>query len=145
MKLSPLQDARLEGIFFVLGQTEEPKMPAINTAATVTAIVPYLDQLASAIETHVQATPDTKAAVAVALDGVKQGITALAASDNAASSMDLMGRIEEDAQAILGVAAGLPLPFPYSMILLVVSSLMPAIISGVNMLHRSGLAPKAST
>jgi len=103
-------------------------------ADTISSLVPFLKPLATAVTTSTHATPETVQRVQTAMDGVQQGVVALAASETAVRSQPIVARIEADAQAVVGVAAMMPLPFPYSLILMVVSGLLPAVFSSVNLL-----------
>ena len=111
---------------------------ATTAADTIRAVVPFLQPLATTVVTLSRTSPETAAKVQTAMEGVTTGITALADSETAAQSQPIVARIEADAQAVLAAAAALPLPPPYGTILLIASSLLPAVFSSVNLLmvHR---------
>jgi hypothetical protein len=110
-------------------------MPTPTTAAdTIATIIPYLKPLTGAVLTLSRTNPETATKVQGAMDGVQSGVVALAASETAQQSAPIVQRIEADAQAVLSVAAGLPMPFPFNIILMVASSLLPAVIGAVNVL-----------
>ena len=110
-------------------------MPTPAVAAnTIAVAIPYLSALANTVMGLSHTPPETAAKVSAAMDGVKTGVAALAVSETAAQSQPIVDRIEADGMAVLTAAAGMPLPFPYNMILMLASSLLPAVISSVNML-----------
>ena len=113
-------------------------MPAQTLANTVSALIPFLQPLATTVVTLSRTSPDTAAKVQTAMEGVTTGITALADSETAAQSQPIVARIEADAQAVLAAAAVMPLPPPYGIILQIAASLLPAVFSSVNLLmvHR---------
>jgi hypothetical protein len=111
---------------------------ATTAADTLAAALPFLEPLAATTISLSRASPADTAKIQAAMTGVQSGITALAASDTAAQSKPIVDRIEQDACAVLTAAAGLPLPAPYNVILMVASSMLPALMSSVNLLlqHR---------
>jgi hypothetical protein len=113
-------------------------MAGTTAADTIGAIVPFLAPVAATVVSLSRSSPETAAKVQTAMAGVTTGIQALAASDTAAASKPIVARIEQDAQAVLLAAAAAPLPFPYSLILQIASSMLPALMSSVNLLlqHR---------
>jgi hypothetical protein len=113
-------------------------MATVQTAAnTISAAVPYLQAITSAVTTMSKTPPDVSNKIQAAMSGVNTGVAALAASETAAQSRPIVQLIETDGMAVLTAAAGIPLPFPYSMILILASSLLPAVINAVNMLMAS--------
>ncbi len=115
-----------------------PTQTPTTLADTISSLVPFLKPLATAVTTSAQATPETVQRVQTALAGVTDGIGALAASETAVASKPILDRISADAQAVLNVAAMMPLPPPANIILMVAATLLPAVFSGVNLLlaHR---------
>lgn len=108
---------------------------AERTAAdTIATIIPYLQPLVDTIEGLARTPTDVKEKVKTAMDGVQSGVRALADSETASQSRPILERIEADAQAVLVAAAGFPLPFPFGVILMVASTLLPSVFSAVNLL-----------
>jgi hypothetical protein len=114
-------------------------MATVQVAAnTIGVAIPYLSALATTVEGLSRTDPATQQKVAVAMQGVQVGVQALAQSETAAQSQPIVDRIEADGMAVLQAAAGLPLPPPYNIVLMLASSLLPAVIQSVNLLlaHR---------
>lgn len=110
-------------------------MPTVATAAnTVAVTLPYLSAITAAVTNLSHTPPDVAAKIQTAMSGVQQGVAALAASETAVQSKPIVDRIAADAQSVLAVAAGMPLPFPVNIILMIASSLLPTVISAVNLL-----------
>lgn len=109
-------------------------MTPATAANTIATIIPYLKPLASIVLTQTRADAATTERVQNALDGVHDGISALAQSETAAESQPIVQRILVDAQAVLQVAATMPLPPPFNVILMVASGLLPSLIGAVQML-----------
>lgn len=107
--------------------------PAI-VANTVSTIIPFLKPLANVAMGLTRTDPETQAKVQGAMDGVQQSVAALAQSETAAESQPLVQRILADAEAVIQVAAGLPLPPPFNIILMVAASLLPTLIGAANTL-----------
>lgn len=107
---------------------------ATTLADTLETIVPFLQPLATAAIGVSRSSPQTAATVQAAMTSVQDGLTALAASQTAAQSKPLVERIEAGGMAVLNAAASAPLPFPYSMILMIASGMLPTLISSVNLL-----------
>lgn len=105
-----------------------------TAANTVAVAIPFLAAIVTAVSgmTHVPA--DTQSKIATALDGVQQGAAALAASETAVESKPILDRIEADAQAVLAIAATLPLPGPAGVAFRIASIVVPMAIAGVKML-----------
>ncbi len=109
-------------------------MAPTTLADTVSSLLPFLKPLAAAVTTSTHTTPEMAQKVQTAMDGVQQGVVALAASETAAHSQPIVQRVEADAMSVLTVAAMMPLPPPANIILMVAATLMPAVFSGVNLL-----------
>jgi hypothetical protein len=107
--------------------------PAV-AANTIATVLPFLAALTQSVTTATKTPPDVAAKIQASLSGVQQGVAALAASETAVESQPIVERIEADAQAVLSVAASLPLPSPYNVILMIASSLLPSVVSAVNLL-----------
>jgi hypothetical protein len=107
---------------------------ATTAADTIATVIPFLEPIAIQVMKLTRTDPATTATVNDAMAGVQQGVVALAASETASQSKPIVQRIESDAMAVLTVAAGLPLPPPFNVILMVASSLLPAVIGAVNLL-----------
>lgn len=103
-------------------------MATPTTAAdTITAVLPYLSAIATEVsKTHPQAL--------TALNGVKANVAALAESTTAVNSRPIVHSIVIFARSILAIAAGVPLPPPYNVILMIASSLLPSVVSAVETL-----------
>jgi hypothetical protein len=110
-------------------------MPTVATAAnTIAVAIPYLSAITAAVTNLSHTPPGVTTKIQTAMDSVQQGVAALAASETAVQSKPIVDRIAADAQAVLTVAAALPLPFPVNIILMVASSLLPTVLSAVNLL-----------
>jgi hypothetical protein len=109
-------------------------MASTTAADTLNAITPFLAPLAATTISVSRASPADAAKIRTAMDGVTQGVMALAASESSAASKPIVARIEADACAVLTAAAMAPLPPPYNIILMVASGLLPSLISTVNTL-----------
>jgi hypothetical protein len=106
-------------------------------ADTVATVIPLLQPLAGVAMKLSRTNPDTVAKVQTAMDGVQAGVAALAASETTVQSKPIVDRILADGMAVLQVAATLPLPPPYNVILMVASGLLPSVISAVDMLMQT--------
>jgi hypothetical protein len=114
---------------------KENPMATVQTAAnTISVVLPFLSSLTGAVTTATHTPPAVADKIQASLAGVQQGVAALAASETAVQSQPIMARIAADAQAVLTVAAGLPLPPPFNIILMIASSLLPSVVSAVNLL-----------
>ena len=109
-------------------------MASTTAADTLSAIIPFLAPLAATAISLSRSSPDTAAKIQTAMTGVTTGVQALADSETAAQSQPIVQRIEADGMAVLTAAAGMPLPFPYNIILMIASGMLPTLISSVNML-----------
>jgi hypothetical protein len=88
-------------------------MPTPSTAAdTIGTIIPFIEPLATKVMQLTHTDPGVVGHVQTALDGIHSGLDALATSETANESAPIVARILADSQAVLQVAAGLPLPFP---------------------------------
>lgn len=110
-----------------------PTTPA-TAANTIAATIPYLSAITAAVTNFSRTTPAVANQIQSAMAGVQQGVQALADSETAVQSKPIVDRIGADAQAVLSVAASLPLPPPFNIILMVASSLVPTVLSGVHLL-----------
>lgn len=120
-------------------------MPTPATAAnTVAAALPYLQAVTAAVTNLSHTPPDVAAKIQTAMSSVQQGVAALATSETAVQSKPIVDRIAADAQAVLAVAASLPLPFPVNVILMVASSLLPTVLSAVNLLMQQRVTVPAT-
>jgi hypothetical protein len=108
-----------------------------TVADTVASVIPLLQPLAGVAMQLSRTDPETVARVQTAMNGVQAGVVALAASETAVQSKPIVDRILSDGMAVLQVAATLPLPPPYNIILMVASSLLPSVISAVDMLMKT--------
>lgn len=119
-------------------------MPTPQVAAnTIAVAIPYLSAITAAVTNLSHTPPNVAANIQTAMSGVQTGVAALAASETAAQSMPIVQRIEADGMAVLSAAAGLPLPSPYNFLLMIASSLLPAVISSVNTLMASHITVPA--
>jgi hypothetical protein len=110
-------------------------MPTPATAAnTIATILPYLSAITSAVAHSTHTPADVTSKIMTAMDDVRSGVSALASSETTANSEPIVDRIEADAQAVLQVAASVPLPPPFHIILMVASSLMPTVVGAVKLL-----------
>lgn len=107
--------------------------PAV-AANLIATVIPFLSSITGAVASATHTPPDVAAEIQAAFSGVRDGVAALAASETAVESQPIVERIEADAQAVLTVAAGLPLPAPFNIVLMIASSLLPTVISAVNLL-----------
>lgn len=105
-----------------------------TAANTIATILPFLSSLVNVIATETKTTPAVAVQIQTALSGVQQGVQALAISETAVESKPIVARIAADAQAVLAVASSFPLPPPFNIILMIVSSLLPTVISAVELL-----------
>ena len=108
-------------------------MTPAQIAATLSAIIPVLEPLVNEIETVSRSSPDTIAKVNLAMQGVKDGIAALGTAESTSASQPIVQRVEADAQAVLTVAAQLPLPGPAGTALRIAALLVPIVFTSVNM------------
>jgi hypothetical protein len=91
-------------------------MATVQTAATtISAAVPYLQAITSAMTTKSKTPPDVSNKIQAAMSGVNTGVAALAASETAAQSRPIVQLIETDGMAVFqtAVASGL-LPPPWN-------------------------------
>jgi hypothetical protein len=113
-------------------------------ASAVNMVINILEPAVAALEgvAHVPASTITQ--VQTGLDAAKNGAAALATSDSVASAQPTAARIGTDLQAVFTVLAGLPIPPPYSSIVLFASMLLPGVLSGVSMMLAAPAVAKAA-
>jgi hypothetical protein len=111
-------------------------MPETDTTAadTIAVAIPLLQRLAAGALAAPGTPPATAAAIKTALATVQTGVSALAESTTAAESTPIVDIIESSGKALLATAAGLPLPFPFNIILMAAAALLPSVIATVKLL-----------
>lgn len=102
-------------------------------AAQAQAVVALLQPLATYIEGEAAADDHTRALVSTSLTALSDAAGALGTTQTAAESLPLVDQIVAYAQALLGVAAGLALPMPLRIGVMVAQASLPALsmIAGI--------------
>jgi hypothetical protein len=108
-------------------------MASTTAADLIGGVLPLLEPVANAVMGMSHANPATAAKVGDALDVVKTGVVALAASETANQSKPIVDQIEAAGTAILA-AAGPAAPFPWNIVAMAAGSMFTASIEAVRLL-----------
>jgi hypothetical protein len=105
-----------------------------GAAQILSGLLPTLQPLAAEIEAATRSSPQTTAQVQAAMNGVQQGLTALASADSASSAQPIIQRIESDVEAVLTVGASIQLPGVAGAALRIAMIAVPTAFMIVNMI-----------
>lgn len=101
-------------------------------SSMVATVVPTLQPIVKQIETLGRMAPAQQAAIDTAMGAVRDSASAVSGAESTAAALPLAKRVQADANAVLTIIGGLPLPPPIGLYVAIGSGAVMSVFGIIN-------------